>query len=279
MITRRSLRPRHERLALRARTRRRSPRASTASSRGTDISLVIRRDRDGTQQGISVARVFGDALELHGEVARRHALVGGAVHVHEQAQRRRGALSRRRWTRRRADARRSREPRARASRPARARTPRYAPLQMARNYAFVRVDLPFDKNRRRADRDHESARRLVASCARRYTRKLRAERERLPHRHRVRRRARQRARATCRCAASTTGGRALLLLEWTTMDEPTTEAGRLPDVGDHRDPERDCGRRSTARSSRRDAGVWAVCFVALHRRCSSSARDRTASAV
>ena len=44
---------------------------------GTDISLLFRRDGTATQQGISAARVFGDALELHCEVARRRALAGG----------------------------------------------------------------------------------------------------------------------------------------------------------------------------------------------------------
>jgi len=44
---------------------------------GTDVSLHFRRDGSGTQQGVSVARVFGDALELHGEAARLHALAGG----------------------------------------------------------------------------------------------------------------------------------------------------------------------------------------------------------
>src|SRR5256885_2123036 len=42
----------------------------------TDVSLHVYRDRNGTQQGVSLARVFGDSLELHGEVARRHAVAG-----------------------------------------------------------------------------------------------------------------------------------------------------------------------------------------------------------
>jgi len=33
---------------------------------GTDVSLYFRRDSDGVQQGISAARVFGDALQVHG---------------------------------------------------------------------------------------------------------------------------------------------------------------------------------------------------------------------
>ncbi|HVT05422.1 MAG TPA: hypothetical protein VHL58_18835 [Thermoanaerobaculia bacterium] len=38
--------------------------------RGTDISLHLFHNERGTRAGVSVARVFGDALELHGEVAR-----------------------------------------------------------------------------------------------------------------------------------------------------------------------------------------------------------------
>src|SRR5205823_8832283 len=52
----------------------------------TDISLVMRHDRDGTQQGIAVARVFGDALELHGEAARRREI--GRASCRERGERR-----------------------------------------------------------------------------------------------------------------------------------------------------------------------------------------------
>lgn len=36
----------------------------------TDVSVHVRHDPGTTREGISVARVFGDALEIHGEVAR-----------------------------------------------------------------------------------------------------------------------------------------------------------------------------------------------------------------
>ncbi|HEX2121969.1 MAG TPA: hypothetical protein VHL59_10040 [Thermoanaerobaculia bacterium] len=38
--------------------------------RGTDVSLVYRRDDGQTDVGMNLSRVFGDALEVHGEVAR-----------------------------------------------------------------------------------------------------------------------------------------------------------------------------------------------------------------
>jgi hypothetical protein len=37
---------------------------------GTDVSLALRRDRESTREGLSLSRVFGDALEVHAEVAR-----------------------------------------------------------------------------------------------------------------------------------------------------------------------------------------------------------------
>ncbi len=40
---------------------------------GTDVSLAYRRDRDATRAGLSLSRVFGDALELHAEIARSRA--------------------------------------------------------------------------------------------------------------------------------------------------------------------------------------------------------------
>src|SRR5258706_2359394 len=49
--------------------------------RGTDISLhasfTPNVGRASARHGLSVARVFGDALELHGEASRRHVLAGG----------------------------------------------------------------------------------------------------------------------------------------------------------------------------------------------------------
>jgi hypothetical protein len=113
---------------------------------GTDVSLHFRRDGDGVQQGVSAARVFGDALELHGEVARRHPLFGGqytfrgnvnlvaeiyhggdgldenAFHSFQHA-----------------------TDFARDEKTFRAINAAYSPLRMARNYSFVRVDVPHDK--------------------------------------------------------------------------------------------------------------------------------------
>jgi hypothetical protein len=110
--------------------------------RGTDVSLHFRRDRSGTQQGISLARVFGDALELHGEATRRHLLVGGQytfpknVNVVAELYRSGDGLTESQWNAFRdsvdaslLDANR-----------------RYAPLRMARNYAFTRLDWQFTKN-------------------------------------------------------------------------------------------------------------------------------------
>jgi hypothetical protein len=107
---------------------------------GTDVSLHVRRDGNGTQQGVSVARVFGDALELHGEIARRHALVGGQltfrndVNVVVELYHGGDGLSAAEWRgfRDRVSAPRGPEDILAANR-------EYAPLRMGRNYAFVRV--------------------------------------------------------------------------------------------------------------------------------------------
>jgi hypothetical protein len=113
---------------------------------GTDLSLHFRRDGDGTQQGLSAARVFGDALELHGEIARRHALAGGQytfksnVNLVVELYHGGDGLDARAWRsfRLAADT-------ARSETTIRAANAAYAPLRMARNYAFVRVDWPHDK--------------------------------------------------------------------------------------------------------------------------------------
>jgi hypothetical protein len=111
--------------------------------RGTDVSLHFYRDGSGTQQGVSLARVFGDALELHGEATRRHLLLGGQytfranVNVVAELYRSGDGLTEGQWKAFRDgitpqtlyDANR-----------------RYAPLQMARNYSFLRADIPFGKN-------------------------------------------------------------------------------------------------------------------------------------
>ncbi|HEV7428910.1 MAG TPA: hypothetical protein VGQ46_21360, partial [Thermoanaerobaculia bacterium] len=113
---------------------------------GTDVSLLFRRDAAGVQQGISAARVFGDALEVHGEVARRHALIGGQytfrgnVNVVAELYHGGDGLDENafRFFQRSADF-------AHDEKTFRAANAAYAPLRMARNYGFVRVDLPHDK--------------------------------------------------------------------------------------------------------------------------------------
>jgi hypothetical protein len=113
---------------------------------GTDVSLNFRRDETGTQQGLSAARVFGDALELHGEWSRRHALAGGQftfqnnVNIVVELYRSGDGLDANafRAFRLAADS-------AHDESTIRAANAAYAPLRMARNYTFVRVDLPHDK--------------------------------------------------------------------------------------------------------------------------------------
>ncbi|HEV8435576.1 MAG TPA: hypothetical protein VGR95_19360 [Thermoanaerobaculia bacterium] len=109
----------------------------------TDISLVMRRDRNGTQQGIALARVFGDALELHAEAARRKVLLGGqytfknSVNVVAELYRSGdgGTATEMRSVCQLAENGDLLDANA-----------RYSPLQMARNYSFLRGDLPFGKN-------------------------------------------------------------------------------------------------------------------------------------
>jgi len=109
---------------------------------GTDVSLHFRRDASGTQQGVSAARVFGDALELHGEAARRHLLLGGQytfaanVNVVAEVYRSGDGLTEAQWRAFRDGVGASLYDANR----------RYAPLRMARNYAFTRIDKPFGKN-------------------------------------------------------------------------------------------------------------------------------------
>jgi len=113
---------------------------------GTDVSLHFRRDGDGTQQGISAARVFGDALELHGEIARRHALFGGqytfrnSVNAVAELYHGGDGLDENAFR-----AFRSAADFAHDERSFRAVNAAYAPLRMARNYGFVRIDVPHDK--------------------------------------------------------------------------------------------------------------------------------------
>jgi len=109
----------------------------------TDISLVLRHDRTGTQQGIAVARVFGDALELHGEAARRKVLIGSQytftnkLNVVAELYRSGDGASA-------ADVRSICQLAQQGD--LLEANARYAPLQMARNYGFLRGDLTFGKN-------------------------------------------------------------------------------------------------------------------------------------
>lgn len=103
---------------------------------GTDISLHLTRER----QGISLSRVFGDALELHGEASRRHALAGGQytfrnnVNVVVEVYHGGDGLSAAAWR----DFR-LRVGDARDSSAVLAANREYVPLRMGRNYAFARV--------------------------------------------------------------------------------------------------------------------------------------------
>jgi len=108
----------------------------------TDVSLHIYRSREGTWQGISAARVFGDALEVHGEIARRRVVLGAQytfprnVNVVAELYRSGDGLTSKQW-----DA-----VRQLAAFDLRGANREYAPLRMGRNYSFVRVDVPFSKS-------------------------------------------------------------------------------------------------------------------------------------
>lgn len=110
----------------------------------TDVSLHLLHDSNGTQQGISVARVFGEALEIHGEAARRHLLIGGQytfpanVNVIAELYRSGDGLTAAQW---RAFSDSVEGALARGDGNAiRAANAQFVPLQMARNYGFLRVD-------------------------------------------------------------------------------------------------------------------------------------------
>jgi hypothetical protein len=106
--------------------------------RGTDVSLVFRDD----DLGISVSRVFGDALELHAEVARtaqtqmvaggQYTFANGTNVVFELYHGTDG-LTTRQW-----DAFRDS-----VQHDLRDANARYAPLRMARTYAFSRLAKTF----------------------------------------------------------------------------------------------------------------------------------------
>jgi hypothetical protein len=117
---------------------------------GTDVALMAYRDGHGHREGISLSRVFGEALELHLDAAlsridderSAHAVVGGQytwqrTNVVLELHHRSDGLSRTQWTAFRAgvdDALRTNDF---ASLIAANRT--FAPLQMGRRYAFLRV--------------------------------------------------------------------------------------------------------------------------------------------
>jgi hypothetical protein len=115
---------------------------------GTDISLHFRHDHHGTQQGVSLARVFGDALELHGEIARRRIVAGGQytfpnnVNVVAELYRDGGGLTAADWRAFTVAAGNAHD------RPSLvAANAAYHPLRMGRNYAFTRVDWPTSDGR------------------------------------------------------------------------------------------------------------------------------------
>ena len=106
--------------------------------RGTDVSLVLRND----DVGLNLSRVFGDALELHAEIARTshtRAVIGGqytfsnntnlVVELYHGTD----GLTARQWDT------------FREITDLRDANARYAPLRMARTYAFTRVARPLGK--------------------------------------------------------------------------------------------------------------------------------------
>ncbi|HYC90495.1 MAG TPA: hypothetical protein VEO54_14860 [Thermoanaerobaculia bacterium] len=125
---------------------------------GTDVSVMYRRDGQQARSdsaGLSVARTFGDAVELHAEAAtlereggRRYteALVGGqytfanGLNVIAELFHGGSGLTAGQWSAFRDDVAVARSRWATGDvRPLLAANARYAPLQMARDYSFVRV--------------------------------------------------------------------------------------------------------------------------------------------
>ena len=109
---------------------------------GTDVSLVATRGNAGA----SVARVFGDALELHGEVARSRALAGGQytfphdVNLVIEVYHRGGATH---WSEFRDQVAAAHDAMAAGDVvPLLLANRDYAPLQMESNYGFVRLYWP-----------------------------------------------------------------------------------------------------------------------------------------
>jgi hypothetical protein len=110
---------------------------------GTDVALHLYRDREGTEQGISVARVFGEALELHGEAARSRLLIGGqytfrgGTNAIAEFFRSGSGLSAAEWRDFRGAVALVRDEAS-----LRSVNAAYRPLQMGREYAFLRVATP-----------------------------------------------------------------------------------------------------------------------------------------
>lgn len=111
---------------------------------GSDVSVVYRRDDGLDDFGVSLARVFGESLELHAELARtRHmrAVIGGQytfprkINVVFEIYHGTDGLTASQWEAFR-EMLRDDVRRANAA---------YVPLKMGRTYAFVRLSRPFRK--------------------------------------------------------------------------------------------------------------------------------------
>jgi predicted porin len=112
--------------------------------RGTDVSLVYRRENGTHDAGINFSRVFGDALEVHAEVARTshtRAVIGaqytfaGNMNVVLEVYHGTDGLTSRQWQ----------SFRDSVGDDLRGANAAYAPLRMARTYAFTRISRPFGK--------------------------------------------------------------------------------------------------------------------------------------
>jgi hypothetical protein len=115
---------------------------------GTDVSVNMRRDPEALRGGMSASRVFGPALELHAEAAWSRVALGGSfgsalvggqytfprgVNVIAELQHGGDGLSAAQW----------RTFTELTERDLRAANQQFVPLHMARNYSFVRLDVPF----------------------------------------------------------------------------------------------------------------------------------------
>jgi len=111
---------------------------------GTDVSLALRRDRHATHAGVSLSRVFGDALEVHAEVARSQATTQavagaqytfGGTNLVAEIYHGTDGLTSGQWDRFRQLVKTG---------DLRSANRDYAPLRMARTYSFLRLfrDVP-----------------------------------------------------------------------------------------------------------------------------------------